>query len=104
MRLQARPVLNYLNDMYPSDVSADVLMERETLGRAVSIGLEDIPRVESTFSYSRPRHRNGEEQSIQFRRPKSQIATIRAYLGDRAMSAGKIGEHCFDYFLEEVVE
>ncbi len=104
MRLQARPVLNFLNDMYPSDVSADVIVERQTLGKATTIGLEEIPRIESTFSYARTPRREIEDQSIQFRRPKTQIAAIREFLGDRSMSAGRVGEHCFDYFLEEVVD
>jgi hypothetical protein len=104
IKVQSRPVLNFLNDMYPSDVSADVVVERQTLGKALTIGLEDIARVDSTFTYAQPSRGPTTDQSIQFRRPKAEIAAVREFLGDRTMSAARVGEHCFDYFLDEVVE
>jgi hypothetical protein len=104
MKLQARPVLNFLGDLYPNEVSADVVMERQTLGMATTIGLEEIPRIDASFSYVRSRQPAVQDQSIQFRRPKEQITAIKEFLGDRTMSAGRVGEHCFDYFFEEVVE
>jgi hypothetical protein len=104
MRLLARPVLDFLNDLYPSDVQPDGVLEREVLRRAASMEISQIPRTDGAFTYVQiPRLRRS-TTSIQYRRPDEMINRIREHLDCPRMSASRVGETTFDYFVEHELD
>jgi hypothetical protein len=104
MAVQGRAVTSFLNTLYPSDLEADPSVEREVLSRAESITIAQLPREERPFSVALPRIRPKELVSIQYSRPKAQIEKVARHLGGRGMSAKRVGEYTFDFFVEQELD
>jgi hypothetical protein len=102
MRVQARPVLNYLNDLYPSDSQADPALERAWLQQAGTVLITDLPTGDRAFEYAPRRRQARQDISIQYRRLKTDVERIRRYLDDPSLSATSIGGLTFDYYLEQI--
>lgn len=99
MHLSARPVLSFLNSLYPSDAAP------EPTRRAITehVRQADIKQVishESTFTvrYNRPPERM--TTKIQYDALNTDIERIRKCLRKSRMTAKAIGEHTFQYFLD----
>jgi hypothetical protein len=107
MQLQARPILNFLGSMYPSELAEEDVVEREVLLKAKSISIDKMTRRETPFKVDLELEKRKKENapvSIQYKKPKKHIDRIRQHLKKPNMSASRIGEYTFDYFLKQVCE
>ena len=102
MQVQARPVLNFLNNLYPDDLVEDQVEERQLLSRARSISLTDLPRKETPFTGAvAPRAREDDAVTIVYKKPKKLVNRVRQQLGYTRLSAGAVGSHTFDYYVKQ---
>lgn len=100
MKLQAKPILDFLGRMYPTDLEPEGVEERELLLDAKILSIEEVTKEQSTFSVKRTVRTKPVTVSIQFTRPRDVVKRVARYLGDPSMSAARVGEHTFDYFVE----
>lgn len=106
MSTNAKPVLNFINKLYPSD-NAETPLERELTKSMVDYDFTDLPQeVKKIFKVSRQNDLavNKNEVRIQFWAKKSEVERIRKYLRDPKLSAQKIGLLVFDYYSKNIVE
>jgi hypothetical protein len=103
MRLSSRPILDYLNDLYPGDVEDLVVEQRDLLRNAPSVPVDRVPAHNREFSARVPKQLDS-LMNIQYRRRKKDVDKIRQHLGDPKMPAYRVGEETFDYFLEHEIE
>jgi hypothetical protein len=104
MQVQSRPVLNFLSQMYSPDAELGDVPERDLLRQAKPIDVTAVPQGQRTFSAVPARRVAEPVVSIQFKKPEKEVDRARAAIGKRNLSAGKVGEHAFDYFLEHEAE
>jgi len=102
MRILTRSILSFLDRMYPSDLA------EEPRERAIADGVTstDVRRVMNTPQTSftvenSTRRKSASTNKIQFAAKKTDIQKIRKHLCDPEMSAVKIGQHVFQYFLKK---
>jgi len=102
MRLLTRPVLDFLNRMYPTDIQPEGVAERETLERAGAVSVETVAtkkKKSASFSAKTTKKDANASVNIVYKRAKKDIDRIRRAIKKPRMSATKIGEHTFDVFL-----
>jgi hypothetical protein len=104
MSIQGRAVTSFLDSLYPRDVDADPTLEREVLARASAVSIDKIELTDRAFTVQVPRVRPKESVSIQYSRPKGLVDRIGKHLGRRGMSASKVGEYTFDYFVDQELD
>jgi len=104
MRIQARPIIDYLNTMYPTDLEAEGVEERELLDNAAIVTLPSLWKGETTFEVRRPARQVRTHVNIQYKRPRDLVEKIARYLGDPSLAASRIGEHTFDYFVANEID
>jgi hypothetical protein len=100
MSATARPVLTYLNSLYPSN-------EVDTApGRAAAESLTARPLSElmarPITSFTRPQVVQPQTTRVQFDAKLTEIAAIQRHIR-RQSAASRIGRMCFDYYLKNVV-
>ncbi|MFO7900879.1 MAG: hypothetical protein R6V58_17685, partial [Planctomycetota bacterium] len=100
MQVMARPVLNFLTNMYPSDVEPEGRPEREALNEAKSVPVDKLEKKKAPFEAKPKRKPRPKTVSVQFRRPVEDIEKIRKRLSKKHMSAKAAGAYCMDYFLK----
>lgn len=99
MKVQARPILNFLNSMYPDEAKAtDAAIERAALPDAKAVTVDKVKPRDAVFRA--PRARTSANISIQYSRPRKTVQKIKDHLDKPNWSATKVGEHTFDYFVE----
>lgn len=99
MRLLSRPVLNFLNDLYP-DVKEESEPEHALFKSAQPIPPQKIAKRYNTPFEAKPKKEIGDKPvSIQYKRPKKKLEQIKKVLGKR-ISASDIGKHTFDWFYD----
>jgi hypothetical protein len=103
MHIQARPVISFLNAMYPGEPEPEGVMERDLLDKARFVPINKLRRADTAFEYDlKRRQKAGDEPvRIQYSKPRKDIERIREHLKRRSMAASKIGEHTFDYFVKQ---
>jgi len=100
MRLLSRPVLDFLNDLYP-DLKEESEPEHALLKEAMAVSPHRIAgRRNSVFLANVKKEAGDDLVSIQYKRPKKKLDKIREALGRARMSASRIGEHTFDWFYD----
>jgi len=102
MAAAARPIITFLNDMYPSDIPEE-LSEREVAEGVRGVGVRSFAKRPSTeFAVSRPRARTpaASTVSIQYKASKRDVERIRKATRQSRLSASKIGEFTFRHFVE----
>jgi hypothetical protein len=100
MRLLSRPVLDYLNDLYP-DVSEQSEPEHDLLKTAKAVAPQKIASRRNGKFVANVRRLSGDVPvSIQYKRPKKKLNEVRSAIGDPKMSASRVGEYTFDWFYE----
>jgi hypothetical protein len=106
MQVQARPVLNFLNNLYPDPLTEAEVPEREVLTKARSIPLTSLARSDTSFSvYIKDRSkREIESVSIQFAKPRRLVDRIRRRIGRTRMSASSVGSFTFDYYVKQELD
>jgi hypothetical protein len=76
MRIQARPIIDYLNTMYPSELEAEGVEERELLDSAPAVTLPSLSKAETTFEVTRPARQKRTSVNIQFKRPREMVESL----------------------------
>lgn len=102
MTLIARPVLNFLNDMYPSE-DLEEIAERELADRLGEIAVSDLAKTpeESFKTPDTPRTRQRRSTvTIQYKARRADVDRIKDHLGRPDLSAREVGKHTFDHFLQ----
>jgi hypothetical protein len=104
MHVQARPVISFLNALYPSDAQVDPSIQRESLSRAAAVSITALPTADRSFEFKRPPNKEPRRDVvIQFRRLKADVERIRNFIDEPDMSAGNVGGFVFDYYRDEVL-
>ncbi len=104
MRVQIRPILNFFNDLYPSDAPKSE-PEARTLDKAKAVPLEDLSsKPNETFTARVPKTSDDDLVNILYKRPKRKIKKIAAFLGKPSMAAYRVGEKTFDEFFKRHCE
>ena len=104
MRLQARPILNFLNRLYPDDIEARGVSERETLQTAKGTTVDMLMRRDTPFKATPCTSVPPDEVSVNLRRKREDIDRIVRRLGKRGLSAKAAVNYCIDYFLRTECE
>jgi hypothetical protein len=101
MWIQSRPVLDFLNDLYPSDAAEESEPERALFRAATAISPQRVAKRANTEFRATVRKQTGDTPvSIQYKRPMGKLEKIRDVLGKGRMSASRIGEYTFDWFYD----
>lgn len=102
MKVQARPVLGFLTKLYPTDEpEADDLAGRSVLENAQSVAINKVSRRDSLFmvDLKKAAPKGGARViNILYKKPAAEVERAKKLLG-RQISASKLGEHTFDYFV-----
>jgi len=102
MAAAARPIITFLNDMYPSDIP-EQLSERVVAEGVKGVDLRSFAkRAPTEFAVTQPRTRTPQKESvsIQFNASKSDVDRIKKATRQTRLSASKIGEFTFKHFVE----
>lgn len=100
MALVGRPVLTFLDNMYPTSVDRQREAQREVAEGVIPVDVRALTvQAEETFSASVTRPRGEPTTSVQFDIKDGELARARRVLG-RGWSARKIAMHAFQHFLK----
>ena len=100
MRSLAKPILAHLARSYPGDVTPS-MPEREVLQKARRVSIVEVAKLkDTTFSVNVPQRSRAESVSIQYDRPVHKVKRIAESLEKKRLSARKVGEYTFDYYLK----
>ena len=100
MVLHARPVLNFLSNLY-SEVEEQDVPGRQLLKTAKSVPITAIRAKDGSFEVKLPRRKDSEILvNVQFQVSKRNIERARQAIGTEGLSARKVAEHAFNYFLK----
>jgi hypothetical protein len=102
MAVLARPILDFCNRKYPSDIDEEPI-EREIARGMKPTSLADLVRkTGSTFKIEPPKVLvNKTKVRVQYDANTIDVEKIRKHLRKPRMGYGKIGEYTFDYFLNQ---
>ena len=106
MAAAARPIITFLNEMYPSDIPEE-LSQRMVAESVRGTDLKSFAKQASTeFSISKPRTRtpSSDTVSIQYNASKKDVDRIKKATRQTRLSASKIGEFTFKHFVEHEFE
>lgn len=97
-----RPVLRFLNNMYPSDAAEEVV-ERELADSVESTPIHKLASSGAKSFRARPAKKTPKPAtvSVQYRAQRSDIARVKKSLAKPRWSASKVGSHALEYFLEQ---
>jgi hypothetical protein len=101
MYTTARPVLSFLSSLY----GADEVESEPAKAAAEAVSSANLTRVVSlqASSFHPPTKRAPTSLTVQFRVPIDDINRVKAHLGNPGLSARRIGEIAFKYYLENEV-
>ena len=101
MQVQARPVLGFLSKLYPGEIEADKIPEREGLRKEAAVSITKLARDDATFKFTPPRPRTDRSEtliSVQYKKKKGEIEHVKNCIDSLgSASARKVGEYAFDY-------
>lgn len=97
-----RPVLTFLNNMYPSEALEEV-PERKLADSVKSTPIHKLTSSGEKSFRARPRKKTPKPAmiSVQYKARKSDIARAKKSLAKPQWGAGKVGAHAPEYFLEQ---
>ena len=102
MTTAARPVITFLNKMYPGD-DADATTERSVVKGLNPLKLAESKSTKSqTFSVRTKRSTPKETVNIQFTASVKDIEIAKKHLRDWKIGAGAIAKKAFDYYIDNV--
>ncbi len=101
MALVSRPIITFLNKMYPSDVHAEA-QERDIAGKVTAVDVRDVYAKKAGPFEVKPKKMQKEKTSvkIQFDAKIADVARAKKCLRQPNWGARKIGEYTFQYFLD----
>jgi len=102
MNLAGKPVLTFLNNMYPTE-PAEEIPERKMADLLVPADIATLTsRAQTPFTTrGKATARKRSTVSVQYKAEKADVERIRKRLSDPDLSVSKIGLHTFLYFLEQ---
>ena len=100
MKALGRPIIAFLSDMYPEDVEPTGVQQRDILKKAARFQLKKIPKRDTVFK-PKITQKPPKQVTIQYKKPPSEVKRVKDNLGKRRMSAKKVGEYTFDYFIKK---
>jgi hypothetical protein len=100
MKVQGRPIINFLNKLYPSEVPEEGVAERALIEDAKPVPLDQIPKRDTVFT-ARPRKAKSDYVNIMYKVLKKDVDRVRASIGKPEMPAYKVGLFTFKYYLEK---
>ena len=97
-----RPVLTFLNNMYPSDAPEEI-PERELADSVESTPIHKLRSSGEKSFRARPKKKTPKPAtvSVQYRARQSDIARVKKCLAKPRWSAGKVGARALEYLLEQ---
>lgn len=103
MVAQARPVLSFLNGMYPSETPEEQIEERLLADTVRRTPLHEIAsRADAPFTPVRAVSTAAPAMtSVQFKVRKTDVDRVRKCLGKLRWSNGQVGAYTFEYFLKQ---
>lgn len=99
MRIQAKPILDLLSSFYPSASEEEKIVQRHLLFDTGVVTVDQLSKEESIFRAELIVHKPTEAH-INYRKPLSEVDSIRKRVGKPRMSYKKVGEYTFEYYLE----
>ena len=97
----ARPVITFLNNMYPSE-AAEQTRERQIAKGIQKIDIRAIAvKPPTVFKVLPPKNPTPRTVTIQFKAKIQDVERIKKCLREPTMSASRVGEHTFKHFLEK---
>ncbi len=101
MWLLSRPILDFLNDLYP-DVSEESEPEHSVFRAAKAVTPQKVASRRNTIWDARIRRESDDTLvSIQYKRPRRKVKKVKEILGKSSTSASAVGEYTFDWFYEK---
>jgi hypothetical protein len=101
MWVLSRPILNFLNDLYP-DVSEESEPEHSVFRAAKAIAPDKIAGRKNTLWDARVKKESDDALvSIQYKRPRKKLTKIKDVIGRSSISASGVGEYTFDWFYDK---
>ena len=104
MDLVAKPIISFLNKMYPSDLAEDPQQ------RSIAVGVTQMKlgalaaKSSSPFSVKASKTISPTTTKIQFDAKRSDIEKVKRQVRQPSWGASKIGEYTFTHFLETECE
>jgi hypothetical protein len=101
MAAVARPIITFLNDMYPSDITEE-LPERAVAERMHGTDIRSFAKQrQSEFTVTRRRGvRATDSVSVQYRTGRREVERVKKAIGRPGWSASKVGEYTFTHFVD----
>ena len=100
MWVLSRPVLDFLNNLYP-EVPEESEPEHALFIGAKAVTPQEIARRPNTVFEARVKKRSDDDLvSIQYKRPNRKLRKVKEVLGRPGLSASGIGEHTFDWYYD----
>ena len=104
MVVQARPVITFLNNLYPGEQFPEGVLERKLLAQVQSVLISEVPKTESRFKVDLSKEKSKPENrlvNISYKKSQKDIDRARECIRQPGLSAKKIGEYTFEYFLKQ---
>jgi hypothetical protein len=100
MNLLAKPIISFLNDMYPSDLREEP-EERKIAERVRAADLRVVAsKREAVFEVKKRSQVTLPGIRVQFDATGNELNRVRKCIGQPRLSANKIGRYTFDQFLK----
>ena len=101
MQVQARPVLGFLSKLYPGEIEADEIPEREGMRKEATVSITKLAQGDVPFKFTPPKPPSDRSErliSIQYKKKKGEIEHVKNCIDPLGnASAKKVGEYAFDY-------
>jgi len=107
MAVQARPVLTFLNNVYPGEQEPEGVPEREVLAQVRAVPITQVPRQQTTFRVDLEEQKRNQAnvlKNVHYKKSVKELDRVRECLKSPGLSATKIGEYTFDYFVKQECE
>ena len=100
MRIQARPIVDLLNRLYPSTAEEEKIVQRGLLFVTNTMTVDQLPKEDSLFRVEPIVHKQT-DANINYKKPLTEVDRIRKRLGKPRMTYTKVGEFTFEYYIEK---
>lgn len=102
MAALARPVLNFLSDMYAKDLAIEGKEQLDLIQEATKISVESLARSANTTWKAKPRlPKSDQSVTISYKRATAQVERVKSVIGKKRISNKEVGEFTFDYYLRK---
>ncbi len=100
MHLNTKPIINFLNALYPSDISEEGVAEKDAYTKTSDAELVTLPKKDSKFIYVRKRAKLPPTTTISYKKRKSEVDLLKECIGRPTMSNKELGKITFQYYME----